>query len=182
MSTEQVVLVNHDGEPIGLKEKMQAHLDGDLHLAFSVLLYRHNSKGDREYLLHQRAMNKYHSGGLWTNTCCSHPRTGETLIDAGARRLHEEMGIHYEGELHDVGDFVYRADLDNALVEHELDHVLIGSVDHLEFTVNPEEVMATAWVSAASLHTALATTPERYTAWFPTVVAIAECALNTKSH
>ncbi len=178
MSAERVVLVNMEGEPIGLKEKMQAHIDGDLHLAFSVLLYRQNQHGEREYLLHQRAMGKYHSEGLWTNTCCSHPRQGETFEAAGTRRLKEEMGIDLHIPLTDIGQFVYRADLDNQLVEHELDHVLIADMG-LEpsstfFEPNPEEVMAFEWVQSGTLREQLKQYPAHFTTWFSKVFSMAE--------
>nr|WP_086939722.1 isopentenyl-diphosphate Delta-isomerase [Thaumasiovibrio occultus] len=179
MSIEKVVLVAKDGTPVGLQEKMQAHLDGTLHLAFSVLLYREGKAG-REYLLQQRALGKYHSGGLWTNTCCSHPRDGESMQTAGVRRLMEEMGIDYCGELDDVAQFIYRAELDNQLVEHELDHVLLGRVDTLDFTVNPEEVMASRWIPATEIAAELANSPQQYTAWFGTVFQHAEAAFITR--
>ncbi|WP_064605928.1 isopentenyl-diphosphate Delta-isomerase [Photobacterium sp. J15] len=162
---EQVVLVDPQGSVLGLQEKMQAHRDGALHLAFSVLLYRETGNG-KEFLMQQRAMGKYHSGGLWTNTCCSHPRQGETLEQAGLRRLEEEMGIVDLEHLEDVAAFVYRAELDNQLVEHELDHVLVAGVSELEVTPNADEVMAYRWWPQAELEQALESEPHRFTAWF----------------
>ncbi|KJG14176.1 isopentenyl-diphosphate delta-isomerase [Photobacterium iliopiscarium] len=173
MTEEYVVLVDEQGHELGLQEKMQAHRDGTLHLAFSVLLYRDTPSG-REYLLHQRALEKYHSGGLWTNTCCSHPRQGESFSQAGIRRLQEEMGITLSTHLIDVGHFCYYATLDQQLIEHELDHVLIAKGDGLVFTPNAAEVMAYRWWSIAELQLQLQQAPQLFTAWFAQVLAIAE--------
>ena len=173
MTEEYVVLVDEQGHELGLQEKMQAHRDGTLHLAFSVLLYRDTPSG-REYLLHQRALEKYHSGGLWTNTCCSHPRQGESFSQAGIRRLQEEMGITLSTHLIDVGHFCYYATLDQQLIEHELDHVLIAKGDGLVFTPNAAEVMAYRWWSIAELQLQLQQAPQLFTAWFAQVLALAE--------
>ena len=173
MTEEYVVLVDEQGHELGLQEKMQAHRDGTLHLAFSVLLYRDTPSG-REYLLHQRALEKYHSGGLWTNTCCSHPRQGESFSQAGIRRLQEEMGITLSTHLIDVGHFCYYATLDQQLIEHELDHVLIAKGDGLVFTPNAAEVMAYRWWSIAELQLQLQQAPQLFTAWFAQVFAMAE--------
>ncbi|MEJ2765748.1 isopentenyl-diphosphate Delta-isomerase [Photobacterium sp. MCCC 1A19761] len=170
MILEQVVLVDPQGRVLGSQEKMQAHRDGALHLAFSVLLYRETPHG-RAYLMQQRALDKYHSGGLWTNTCCSHPRQEETLAQAGIRRLAEEMGITEVAQLEDIAHFVYRAELDNQLIEHELDHVLVACVASLTVAPNPDEVMAHRWWSEKELVQAVAETPEQFTAWFPQVLA-----------
>ncbi|KDM92435.1 isopentenyl-diphosphate Delta-isomerase [Photobacterium galatheae] len=168
MRQEFVILVNQAGEHQGLAEKMQAHRDGLLHLAFSVLLYRETQTG-REFLLQQRALEKYHSGGLWTNTCCSHPREGESLQQAATRRLGEEMGINDVVHVDEVARFVYRAALDNDLVEHELDAVLVAEVPALAVAPNPEEVMAYRWWPEAELSAHLAQSPETFTAWFSEV-------------
>lgn len=175
MTEEYVVLVDEQGHECGLQEKMQAHREGALHLAFSVLLYRNTAVG-REYLLHQRALGKYHSGGLWTNTCCSHPRQGETLSQAGIRRLQEEMGITITTTLTNVGQFCYYAELDNQLIEHELDHVLIANGEGLIFTPNPAEVMAYRWWPIAELQQQVQQTPQQFTAWFAQVLAEVERA------
>lgn len=172
MIEEQVVLVDPQGRELGVQEKMQAHRDGALHLAFSVLLYRDGVVG-REYLLQQRAMDKYHSGGLWTNTCCSHPRQGETMAQAGIRRLGEEMGIYEVEQLDDIASFVYRAELDNQLIEHELDHVLIAAAD-VAVEPNPAEVMAYRWWPQAELSQAVAEHPAQFTAWFSQVLNAVE--------
>ena len=130
---EQVILVNEHDTPIGLMGKLEAHQKALLHRAFSVFIL--NDKG--EIMLQQRAASKYHSPNLWTNTCCSHPRQGETTIEAGKRRLQEEMG--FVTELTDILSFIYKAPFDNGLTEHELDHILIGYYNAPP-TINPEEV------------------------------------------
>ena len=130
---EQVILVDTDDQPLGLMPKMEAHEKGVLHRAFSVFVL--NDKG--ELMLQQRALHKYHSPGLWTNTCCSHQRDGETNIAAGKRRLHEEMG--FVTELREVTSFIYKAPFDNGLTEHELDHIMIGNFNDTP-NINPEEV------------------------------------------
>jgi isopentenyl-diphosphate delta-isomerase len=122
---EYVILVDPTDQPVGRMEKMEAHEKGILHRAFSVFLF--NEKG--ETLLQQRASTKYHSPLLWTNTCCSHQRDGESNAQAASRRLREELGIELAPDrLNDVFSFVYRAEFDNGLTEHELDHVLVGSL------------------------------------------------------
>ena len=130
---EKVILVDKTDHQIGEMEKQEAHIKGLLHRAFSIFIF--NSKG--EVLLQQRAFHKYHSGGLWTNTCCSHPRNGETTIQAANRRLMEEMGMSCV--LTEEFSFIYKAKLDNDLYEHELDHVLFGTTDLLP-QINKEEV------------------------------------------
>ena len=130
---EKVILVDKTDHQIGEMEKQEAHIKGLLHRAFSIFIF--NSKG--EVLLQQRALHKYHSGGLWTNTCCSHPRNGETTIQAANRRLKEEMGMSCA--LKEEFSFIYKAKLDNDLYEHELDHVLFGTTD-LQPKINKEEV------------------------------------------
>ena len=121
---EEVILVDEHDREIGSGEKLQIHQEGKLHRAFSVLVF--NWK--QELLLQKRKETKYHSGGLWTNTCCSHPRPGELTLEAAQRRLHEEMGLTCP--LREVGNFIYRAEFENGLIEHEYDHVLAGSSDH----------------------------------------------------
>jgi isopentenyl-diphosphate delta-isomerase len=156
---EQVVLVNTLDEAQGTMEKMAAHRKGVLHRAFSVFIL--NSKG--QLLLQQRAHHKYHSGGLWTNTCCSHPRDGETVIEAGIRRLQEEMGM--QCQLAKGFDFIYRSELDGGLVEHEFDHVLFGRSD-VAPVPNPEEVADTKYVDFATVRADMAAHPDQYTTWF----------------
>ena len=155
---EQVILVNEKDEPIGLMGKMEAHEKGLLHRAFSVFVF--NSK--QEVLLQQRAACKYHSPNLWTNTCCSHPRAGETNQQAGERRLQEEMGLQVP--LQEVFSFIYKAPFDNGLTEHEYDHVLIGYSD-AQPQINPEEVASWKWLSLEAIKEDILQAPEQYTAW-----------------
>lgn len=156
---EQVILVNEKDEPIGLMGKMEAHEKGLLHRAFSVFVF--NSK--QEVLLQQRAACKYHSPNLWTNTCCSHPRAGETNQQAGERRLQEEMGLQVP--LQEVFSFIYKAPFDNGLTEHEYDHVLVGYSD-AQPQINPEEVASWKWFSLEAIKEDILQAPEQYTAWF----------------
>jgi isopentenyl-diphosphate delta-isomerase len=159
MLQENVVLVNELDQEIGLMEKLEAHQKGFLHRAFSVLVF--NSKG--EMLLQRRAFGKYHSEGLWTNTCCSHPFHGEAIIDAGKRRLFEEMG--FSCELTYLFSFIYKAELDKNLTEHELDHVMIGFSDETPH-LNLDEVSAFRWMSLSDISADIELNPEQYTAWF----------------
>lgn len=156
---EFVVLVDQDDQKLGLMEKQQAHVTGLLHRAFSVFIF--NSKG--ELMIQQRAASKYHSPTLWTNTCCSHPRDKETYEEAAHRRLQEEMG--FDCELEYKFNFIYKAHLENDLIEHELDHVFIGTFDE-EPKLNPEEVMAYRWVELDDLKKDIDKNPQNYTAWF----------------
>lgn len=156
---EQVVLVNECDEEMGLMEKMEAHEKALLHRAFSVFVF--NQKG--ELLLQQRALDKYHSGGLWTNTCCSHPRPNELVADAASRRLREEMG--FETPLEKVFDFIYQASFDNGLTEHEFDHVFVGYYDG-PIHVNPAEVNDYTFRSMESIQDSLIQHDGLFTAWF----------------
>ena len=159
MSQEHVILVNESDEPQGTMEKIEAHEKALLHRAFSVFVFNDN----KELMLQQRALHKYHSPGLWTNTCCSHQRMGEDSLSAGVRRLREEMG--FETQLEFKGSFIYKAPFDNGLTEHELDHILVG---HYNGTpqINPEEVASWRWISMGELITDINTHPELYTVWF----------------
>jgi len=156
---EQVILVNGQDEETGVAEKMEAHQQGWLHRAFSVFIF--NSRG--EMLLQQRALDKYHSGGLWTNTCCSHPRPGESTQVAAERRLKEEMG--FQVSLEKVFDFVYKADFDNGLTEHEFDHVFAAEYEG-PVNFNKEEVMGYSYRSMQQIAQSMETDPAQYTAWF----------------
>ena len=156
---ERVILVDEHDNPIGIGAKLPTHERGELHRAFSVFLIN----GAGEILLQQRATNKYHGGGLWANSACGHPRPGEETVAAARRRLQEEMGI--EAELEPVFAFTYRAEMDRGLVEHEIDHVMIGFADDLPHP-NPAEVAAWRWMSPESIRRELATDPDRYTPWF----------------
>jgi len=157
---ELVVLVDEDDNEIGLASKLDAHRTGDLHRAFSVMLV--DARG--RLLLQRRAFEKYHSGGRWANTCCGHPRAGESVVDAGERRLVEEMGVSCE--LRPAGSFLYRADVGEGLVEHELDHLLIGRFD-ADPVPTPGEVVEWRWSSLEDVKRDLAAQPDAYAAWFP---------------
>ena len=159
MSEEKVILVNQKDEPIGLMPKMEAHEKGLLHRAFSVFIF--NEKN--ELMLQQRALSKYHSPGLWTNTCCSHQREGETNIEAGKRRLKEEMG--FTAELEDTISFIYKAPFDNGLTEHEFDHILVGNYNE-EPLLNPEEAEAWKWMELDEVAKDMENNPSIYTEWF----------------
>lgn len=156
---EKVVLVDSEDNPIGTMEKMEAHEKGLLHRAFSVFVFNSN----QELMLQRRALTKYHSGGLWTNTCCSHPREGETTMDAAHRRLVEEMG--FDCELSKAFHFIYKAELDNDLTEHELDHVFIGTFEG-EVNLNPEEVHEYKYIAIDALLADVSANPANYTEWF----------------
>lgn len=159
MTEERVILVNENDEQIGLMPKMEAHEKALLHRAFSVFIF--NSKN--ELMLQQRAAHKYHSPLLWANTCCSHQRDGETNIDAGKRRLQEEMG--FVTELENTISFIYKAPFDNGLTEHEFDHVLIGTYEDVP-TINPDEVAAWKWMPLEDVKEDILKQPELYTEWF----------------
>ncbi|MET2984751.1 isopentenyl-diphosphate Delta-isomerase [Aureibaculum conchae] len=159
MAEEQVILVNKNDEQIGTMAKMEAHEKALLHRAFSVFVFNDND----ELLLQQRAVSKYHSPLLWTNTCCSHQRVGETNIKAGKRRLFEEMG--FETELKNVFSFIYKAPFDNGLTEHELDHVMVGNYNQ-EPNINTEEVQAYKWMTLKAVKNDIANNPKIYTEWF----------------
>lgn len=156
---EKVILVDENDHQIGLMTKMEAHEKGLLHRAFSVFVM--NEKG--EMMLQQRALHKYHSPGLWTNTCCSHQRENETNIEAGKRRLQEEMG--FVTELSDVLSFVYKASFDNGLTEHEYDHVLLGFFEGKP-NINPQEVADWKWELPENVKIDIENHPEVYTEWF----------------
>lgn len=156
---ERVILVNELDEQIGTMPKMEAHEKAVLHRAFSVFIM--NDKG--ETMLQQRAAHKYHSPLLWTNTCCSHQRVGETNIEAGKRRLQEEMG--FKTHLKELFSFIYKAPFDNGLTEHELDHVMIGYANDAP-KINPEEVAAWKWMKPETIKADMEVHPNEYTAWF----------------
>ncbi len=159
MTEEKVILVNEKDEQIGLMEKLEAHEKAILHRAFSVFIL--NDKN--EIMLQQRAKQKYHSPLLWTNTCCSHQREGETNVEAGVRRLYEEMG--FEVELKELFHFIYKAPFDNGLTEHELDHVMIGYYNAAP-KINLDEVENWKWMAIEDVKKDMLLHPEIYTVWF----------------
>jgi isopentenyl-diphosphate delta-isomerase len=156
---EEVILVDESDTPVGVMEKMEAHRKALLHRAFSVFIF--NRKG--EMLLQRRALTKYHSGGLWTNACCSHPRPNEDTCDAARRRLFEELG--FDVPLEKIFDFTYRCEFDNGLTEHEFDHVYAGRYDQ-EIYPNAEEVCEYRWLSLEAVQAGLEKSPSAYTSWF----------------
>jgi isopentenyl-diphosphate delta-isomerase len=159
MSINEVILVNEADEEIGTMEKMEAHEKALLHRAFSVFIF--NSKG--EMLLQQRADSKYHSPGLWTNACCSHPAPGEDTLRAAERRLYEELG--FNAPLKKAFTFTYRSDFDNGLTEHEYDHVFTGTYNG-DIRPNKEEVKDYCFKSMQDIAEALKQQPDKFTAWF----------------
>ncbi|MDC3308801.1 isopentenyl-diphosphate Delta-isomerase [Crocinitomicaceae bacterium] len=159
----EVQLVNPNDEPIGSMEKLEAHQKGLLHRAISVLIF--NSKG--EMLLQRRALKKYHSPGLWTNTCCSHPYPFEIPEDAASRRLNEEMNI--ESKLNFAFKFIYKTEFSNGLIENELDHVFIGYSDETPH-LNTDEAVAFRWVTIKDLQRDIEKNPENYTVWFKIII------------
>jgi isopentenyl-diphosphate Delta-isomerase len=159
MVEEQVILVNENDEQIGLMPKLEAHKKALLHRAFSVFVF--NDKN--ELMLQQRAAHKYHSPKLWTNTCCSHQRDGETNIEAGKRRLQEEMG--FVTTLEESISFIYKAPFDNGLTEHEYDHILIGKFNN-EPNINTDEVLNWKWKSLEAIKEDMILHPKLYTEWF----------------
>jgi len=159
MNEDQVILVDEKDCELGSMGKLEAHRSGTLHRALSIFIF--NSEG--KWLLQKRAPGKYHSGGLWTNTSCSHPRPGESTIDAATRRLKEEMGLSCE--LKFLFTFQYKADVGDELIEHELDHVFIGSTDAVP-KVDPHEASDWSFYTTEELAIHLKETPERFTQWF----------------
>ncbi len=156
---EKVILVDTNDNPIGLMNKLEAHEKAVLHRAFSVFIL--NDKN--ELMLQQRAHLKYHSPLLWTNTCCSHQRENETNIQAGTRRLREEMG--FETELKEMFHFIYKAPFDNGLTEHELDHVMLGNYNDTPF-INKDEVESWKWMKIEDVKNDMIMNPNLYTVWF----------------
>ena len=155
----EVILVNELDEVIGVMEKMQAHTDGLLHRAFSVFIF--NTKG--EMLLHQRALKKYHSGGLWTNACCSHPMPGEDIATAAHRRLLEEMG--FDTIIKEVFTFTYIASFSNGLIENEYDHVFTG-IYNGDMYPEENEVKDYCFMCMDDIRDSLLSHPQKFTEWF----------------
>ncbi|MFZ4769425.1 MAG: isopentenyl-diphosphate Delta-isomerase [Ferruginibacter sp.] len=155
----QVILVNEQDEPVGSMDKMEAHEKGLLHRAFSVFIFNKNG----EMLLQQRAIDKYHSGGLWTNACCSHPSPNEGSDAAAQRRLKEEMG--FNTPIQKIFVFAYKTDFDNGLTEHEVDHVFIGNYDGA-IKPDPTEVKSYAYMAMDVIRESIDKEPHLYTSWF----------------
>jgi isopentenyl-diphosphate delta-isomerase len=159
MAIKEVILVDEQDRPSGTMEKLAAHQEGLLHRAFSIFIFRPDGK----MLLQRRALKKYHSGGLWTNTCCSHPEPGEDLRFAAHRRLKEEMGI--ETPVEKIFDFIYKASFDNGLTEFEFDHVFAGEYTG-DVAPDKEEAMDYCYKSVAEISHSLQSQPQLYSAWF----------------
>ena len=165
---DMLILVDENDREIGTATKEQVHRDGLLHRAFSVLLTRGEGAGT-EFLLARRASCKYHSGGLWANTCCSHPRLGEGVLDAAYRRVHEEVGCE-AADLRELGAFTYRADVADGIVEHEADHVVVGACVG-EPSPDPTEIEGLCWMGADEMRVMLDQHPEQFAAWAPQVLS-----------
>jgi len=163
MIDDFVILVNKNDKKIGLMPKMEAHKKGALHRAFSVFIF--NNKN--ELMIQKRNINKYHSPGLWTNTCCSHQKDGESNITAGKRRLLEEMGFCVE--LNEIGSFIYNVGVDNGLIEHELDYILVGKYNG-NVKINSDEVDNWKWMSLDNIKDDIRTRSKNYTEWFKIIM------------
>ena len=160
---EEIIIVDENDQQINTAEKLKAHEQGKLHRAFSILIF--NSKG--ELLIQKRAKSKYHSAGLWSNTCCSHPRAGETLETATHRRLQEEMG--FDCELKEQFSFIYKVGFENGLTEHEFSHVFSGNFDG-QPVPSPEEAENIKWVNLDELKEDIKAQPDKYAYWFKIIV------------
>ena len=156
----EVILVNEQDEAIGSMEKMQAHVEGKLHRAFSVFIVN----GDNKMLLQKRATKKYHSPNLWTNACCSHPMPDENVLDAAKRRVKEELGMEIF-DLKKLFSFQYKAELENNLIEHELDYVLWVKSD-ADVKLNADEASDFIFLSKEEIKNKLTENPEQFTVWF----------------
>ncbi|MES2218699.1 MAG: isopentenyl-diphosphate Delta-isomerase [Pseudomonadota bacterium] len=167
-ATEHVVLVDENDKETGIAEKIQAHKENLRHRAFSVFIFRRSP--NPELLLQQRADSKYHSAGLWTNTCCSHPKPGESVLTGGERRLREEMGV--SAALQSLGWFHYIAHFPNGLTENEIDHVLVGFIEDQVIAPDPNEVKAHRWVSIIDLKREIELDPDRFTPWLALALEI----------
>ena len=163
-----VSLVDNTGKITGYSEKMLAHLRGDLHLAFSLMIIRRKDYCI-EYLLQRRALHKYHSGGLWANTCCSHPLPDENIQVAARRRVFEELGISEFLNMSHIGQIQYKYQLDNNMIEHELDKILVTEVESVHWQQNSDEVMEVRWWSEKEVLQQLSNKPDIFAAWFPKV-------------
>jgi isopentenyl-diphosphate delta-isomerase type 1 len=172
-ATEHVILVDENDRPLGSAEKLLAHREGLCHRAFSIFVFSND-----QLLLQQRAQGKYHSPGLWTNTCCSHPRPGEEVVMAGQRRLKEDMGI--DVALKSIGRFHYVAHFENGLIENEVDHVLWGAVETQAIFPDPREVQAYRWIGLHKLYQELNDYPRQFTPWLAQALILIEKAYPLK--
>lgn len=161
--TKNVVLVDENDQVLGTMEKLQAHKEGRLHRAFSVIIFN----DEHEMLIHKRASEKYHCGGMWTNACCSHPRLNETPKTAALRRMQEEMG--FTTTIDYVGKFIYRTEFENGLIENELDHLFVGRFNGIP-SPNPEEVEDFKYIGIDELRMDILHNPQNYTVWFIKIV------------
>lgn len=169
-TTSQVILVDEADNPTGSMEKLAAHQQGLLHRAFSIFIFRYRATR-QELLLQQRAHTKYHSPGLWSNTCCSHPSPGENVLQAAKRRLNEEFNL--EIPLKEVGQFRYIAHFENGLIENELDHVLVGTYHHEQpLQPNSNEVACYRWITVEELKQEMTENPGAFTAWLGGVLKV----------
>ncbi|MBS1651061.1 MAG: isopentenyl-diphosphate Delta-isomerase [Bacteroidetes bacterium] len=160
---ETVVLVDENDCALGIMDKLEAHQKGLLHRAFSVFIFNSNN----ELLLQQRALSKYHSAGLWTNTCCSHPHQGDDIVLSAKKRLNEEMG--FDTELSIKNNFIYKAEFDNGLTEHEYDYILIGNYSGTPI-INKNEVLSYCYKSINEIKNEIVLHPEKYTVWFKLII------------
>lgn len=176
-----VILVDSMGNQIGTCEKMAAHKEGLLHLAFSLVVIKRTQRGF-QHLLQRRAADKYHSAGKWSNACCSHPRENESLTRAVKRRAFEELGVKELSSLEYLGAFQYKEALDNELTEHEFDHVFLHIADDkpMEFSLNPDEVSHVEWVDEDELELALFHSPDKFTAWFSALFKLVKSNRKTR--
>ena len=165
MKSEYVILVDQKDKEIGTMEKLAAHEKGLLHRAFSVFLFNQNG----ETLLQKRSLSKYHSPGLWTNSCCSHPRTGESIEQACRRRVREELGITIDA-FDRQKSFIYKKNVGKGLIEHELDHIVFGEYQKNNITPNPMEVYSYKWIKITKLKEDIQNKPEQYTEWLKVIL------------
>lgn len=162
--TDYVVLVDKNDRVIGKEEKLVAHREKKLHRAFSIFVFFDNGQSPHEVLIQQRNLLKYHSGGLWTNSCCGHPSPDQEIDKAAQQRLREETGIDIA--LKKIGVFHYEAKLNNDMYENEIDHVFVGVTNSKDAKINPDEIMDHAWRDLTTLQQDLQCNPEKYTVWF----------------
>ena len=167
---EQVILVDNNDKIIGVEEKITAHKLGLLHRAFSIFVLCNNP--DLELLMQKRSLAKYHSSGLWSNSCCGHPRPSESVMEAAKRRLNEEIGLNIP--LKEIGVFTYKADVGTSLIEHEIDHVFIGYWRGESIRVNPREVSTVKWSKIDEIFSEINNTPSLFTAWFKETLAMVD--------